>query len=171
MVLTKSGLGAALLGGLLAVLHLAPGYVTARLIAGDGVALPWPATTAELIVLSQGLLNVSGVVGGIGAVFLLGYWAGGRLEVRQHSRQFLLVVGLGGLGGYVAVNGLLFVYALLGGTQILQSEQSVVTAVVIAGRAVGVLLQFAVCGFAGAAFATLGADARRSDAAPSRPLE
>ena len=173
MVLTKSGLGAALLGGVLALLHLSPGYVTARLIAGDGASVPWLGTTAEVILLSQGLLNAAAFIAGFGALFVLGYWAGLRLELQQHYRQFLLTVGLGGLIGYVTPILLLAVYALIVGGGPLQGEQigAGATAMLVVGRAVSVAIQFAVVGFAGAAFAGLTTKTRRSDTTTSQPIE
>lgn len=170
MVLTKSGLGAALLGGVLAAFHIAPGYLIPWLIARDGVSVPWPDTTAEMITLSQGLVGTMGFVVGIGVVFILGYWAGGQFELRQYYRQFLFAVGIGGLIGYVTPILLFFSYAVIVETGPLHTEQLGVTAILLTGRAVGVAIKFAVIGFAGAAFATL-TSAQHSDTTPSRSIE
>ena len=158
MVLRKSGVVAALLGGLLAVLHLSPGYVTARFIAGGGRSALWPGSTGELIVLFQGLLHVVGAVVGIAAIFVVGYWAGGRLALRDHYDRVLLTFGLGGLVGYLSVIVLLAIYAVSIGAGPLRSDMLGVTSVLVAGRAIVVTIQFAVVGFAGAAFAGLTSD-------------
>ena len=173
MVLTKSGVFAALLGGVLAVLHVSPGYLTARFIAGGQTAARWPGSTAELIVLSQGLIHTIGAVVGIAGVFVVGYWAGRRIALQDQYETVLLTFGLGGLIGYVTPVLLLAIYAVSVDSGALQSGMLGAAAVLFGSRAIVVTVQFAIVGFAGAAFAglTADADAEWFTHIPSRSVE
>lgn len=178
MVLRKSGFGAALLGSILAILHFAPGYVIMWVLGADSVPVPWADTSIEVLTFFYGVLDAGGFVVGIGAVFLLGYWAGGRLELRQQYRELLATIGLGGLLGYILMMVLVLLYAvLLGGGPFYEQQhqevtnQGVTTVLLFIGRALGLTIQFAVVGVAGAAVAEFAAGDHRSDGQPSHPIE
>ncbi|MFC3959996.1 hypothetical protein [Halovivax cerinus] len=171
MVLTKSGLGAVLLGSVVALLHLAPGYVTSQLIANDATAIDWLGSTARQIVFLNGFVSAMAFVVGIGVVFLLGYWAGSRLDLRRSYRSFLLVVGVGGGIGYLVPMLLVFGYTALAATGPFQSDQLGTTALVFLGRTGAVAIQFAVVGFAGAALATLSSGTGVTDPSDTTSID
>lgn len=147
MVHRETGFGAALLGAAIALLHLAPAYLTRYLSVSW---LPRLETTQVTLVGYNMVLNAIGVVLGIGAVFVSGYWVGRKLGIVNEYQRLIAVFGFGGALGFL----LTMLIAL-----VLQVDLPVVgddiglTLGWILGSTVRIGLQFATIGFAGAAFA------------------
>lgn len=176
MVHKQAGIGAAALGFLLSITQYSQGYVTARLVSEDWSWFPQLESTAETLVLythlTDGLIFVLGVVG----VFLLGYWLGERLHLGREYRPYVTWVAGGGVAGYllplVLALGVLVVTGLLEGADpfAFVPRVSGLDAVVIAGRFVAIPIQFAIAGFAGAAFARLAGEADDGERAGTEPI-
>lgn len=164
MVLRKSGFGAALLGGVLALLHLSPAYVTTWLMSIDNISILWIETHVEAITFFQSVLGAGGFFVGFGGVFLVGYWAGGQVALRQQYRELLAAIGVGGVLGYLVPLVLLLLYAVLfGGGPFANQNLGVATVLLLSGRVIGVSIQFAVVGVAGGAVAEFATAPHRSD--------
>lgn len=152
MVLRTTGLGAGLLGFVLALVHLTPGYVNDRLLGDASGWLPQLDSMGQTVLLysytARGVAFVVGIVG----VLALGYRVGTRLDLRADYGRFSLVLGVGGAVGYVVATAA-FVSVLADGPVL--GDATLLTAALWLGRIAGVVLQFAIVGFAGAAFATL----------------
>lgn len=150
MVPRRAGIGAALLGAGIALLHLAPAYLS-RYVLGGGVSwLPRLETTQVTLVGYNMVLNALGVLVGIVAVGVLGYWAETRIDLVAEYRGLLAVFGVGGSLGFLVT---------MAGSLLLAVDAPVVgddvglTLGWVLGTTVRVGLQFALVGFAGAAFA------------------
>lgn len=159
----KSGVGAAIIGFVLSVVHLLPGYVTQQLVAGNLGWFPRLDTPGETLVLYHHTVDATAFVLGFGAVFALGYWLGTDLDLRRRYRQFVLAVGVGGLIGYLLpiLLAILFLLVTAGGT--IAGGIGLLDTVLLAGRILGVPIQFAVVGFSGAALAHLTGGQGSSD--------
>ncbi|MFC4438738.1 MULTISPECIES: hypothetical protein [Natrialbaceae] len=164
----KSAVGAALLGFALSVVHLSPGYVTQQLVAGEWGRFPQLDTPGETLVLYHYTVDATAFVLGFGAVFALGYWIGTDLDLRRRYRQFALAVGFGGLIGYLIPMCFALLYLLITADGATVEGIRPLDVILFAGRALGVPIQFAVAGFAGAAFAHLTGN--RLDTDPSRKV-
>ncbi|MFC6754577.1 hypothetical protein [Halorubrum tibetense] len=115
MVLKRIGFGAAALGSVLALLHLSPGFITEWMLAADD-PVPVGNSLGESVVIVRRLLDAGAFAVGFGGVFLLGYWAGGRVALRHRYRELLVALGVGGALGYALVLVLFLSYsALVGG--------------------------------------------------------
>lgn len=152
MVLGRTGIGAALLGALLSVVHLSPGYVNRRLLDGDWSWLPQLDTMSRTVLLYSYVTRGVAFVLGVGVVFALGYWAGTRSDLRENYQGLVLGLGLGGILGYVVALG---AFVLVPANDPILADDGFLTGVLLLGRGIGAAVQFAVVGFAGAAFATL----------------
>lgn len=161
MVLRVSGLVAALIGFVVSVVQLSPGYVTQQLADGHWQWVPRLETMGQTLVLYNYI--VDGVVFGFGVVgvFALGYWVGTELDLRTAYRRFALTIGVGGLLGYLLPIVAAVIFVLLGdGADVLGSIDTL-SLLLFAGRTIGFAIQVAIIGFAGAAFARLTADSVR----------
>lgn len=152
MDVRNAGMGATLVGIVLALVDLSPAYVNQQLVGDGGNWLPrFERTSRTILFYNYASRGVSFVVA-VGAVLALGYLAGSRLDLQADYRRLVLALGLGGLLGYllaqVVVVWLLSDGAVLGDTAIL-------TGALFLARPIAVALEFAVVGFAGAAFAAL----------------
>ena len=153
MALRESAAGATLLGALLFVVQFASEAV-GELFTDGGVGwLPQLSTVGTTVTVYLYLLRGLGFVLSIAAVFVLGYWAGSRLDLKTDYRRFVLALGAGGALGYL-VAGVAGIVATEGATGVTTLDLfSLVTLLVGIGIPLGVGIQFAVVGFAGAAFA------------------
>lgn len=164
MVLRESAVAAVLVGAALAAVDYAPSYLPRWVLDNPVGWLPRFATDAQTITFYIYVSRGTAFVLGIGCVFALGYWAGSRFDFRAQFRSFVLAVGLGGLVGYgiaTLVYALAVVFVL---ENVRFSGPAAFDGALGASRTVAVAVQFAVVGFAGAAFADVaGASVERSD--------
>lgn len=159
MVPRNNGIAAALLGVAFALASHAPTLLTAR---GGFDVLPQVGTTGETVMVYVGLSRGVAFAFGTLAVLALGYRAGRRIDLRAEYRDLALAVGLGGAAGYVLVLVPLAATASGGWASLGTSAGDLFGLAALGGRIVGVGVQFAVVGFAGAALAHVadGADGR-----------
>ena len=155
MPLRESGVGAALVGATLAIVRVAPEYLARGILHESWAWLPRLGTAGRTVILYTHVIRAISFVLGVVAVFALGYWAGTRFDLRARYRRFVATLAIGGSVGYVG--GLLALVApgVVSGELAVRDGPSLVTIVVV-GRVLAVSIQFAVIGFAGAAFASLG---------------
>ena len=164
MVLKKASVGAALLGFLVAVVQFSQGLVTDRLVSGDWPWFPHLETTAQTLVLYTYVTDGVAFALGLGGVFVLGYWIGSGLDLRTHCTQFVTRVAGFGLLGYLLPPTLAALYVLgmtpfADGTPFLEFLRglTVLEVTLVLGRIASIPIQFAIAGFAGAAFAQIRA--------------
>lgn len=150
MVSRITGPGAALVGAVLGLVHLAPGYLVGRLLGGSVGGLPQLSTTPQTITAYTSLLDAVGVAVGIGGVFVLGYWAGTRFDQPTAYRRFAALVGIAGSVGYLATMGIVLIFVV---REPLVADHVGLTIANVLGTTLRVGVQFAIVGFAGAAFA------------------
>lgn len=162
MVPRETGIGAALLGGGIALLHLAPAYLTRYLLGGGVGWLPRLETTQVTLVGYNMVLNALGVVVGIAGVFALGYWAGGQSRLGDEYRRLTTIVGLGGALGFLVT---MAVSLLLAVDVPVVGDDVGMTLAWVLGSTARVGLQFGLIGLAGAAFASFAGDG--TDTTPS----
>lgn len=151
MPLRSTGIGAALTGFLLALVHFSPSFVSQRIIDEESNWLPQLESVGQTIVAYQYVSRGVAFLLAVGVILALGYRAGSRLALRDDYRRFLLTIGLGGLLGYAVGLAPVMVLASEGSWLM---DNTAVTVTYLLTRSIGVALEFAVVGFAGAAFAT-----------------
>ncbi|ELY93497.1 hypothetical protein C483_06018 [Natrialba hulunbeirensis JCM 10989] len=169
-----AAIGAALIGLVVSLLQLSPGYAAMQLSDGHWQWFPRLGSTAETMVLYHGVVDVTAFLLGIGGLFGLGYRFGVPLESSTQFGRFAVAVGLGALvGALVPVVAAFGVTFLAGGSSIFATVGQLFavdfpSALLAIGRPLGFGIQSALIGCAGAALATVanrGNDAMRAESA------
>ncbi|ADD04804.1 uncharacterized protein Nmag_1222 [Natrialba magadii ATCC 43099] len=168
-----AAIGAALIGLVVSLLQLSPGYAAMQLGNGHWQWFPRLGSTAETMVLYHGVVDASAFLLGIGGLFVLGYRFGVPLESSRQFGRFAVAVGLGALIGALVPVVVVF------GTTLFVGDSSVFATVgqlftvdfpstlLAVGRPLGFGIQSALIACAGAALATVanrGGDNRGDEA-------